>query len=169
MQSIRFHINNDTHQAILLGQCLETLCRQYTPFEQGLIEDIQLCVLEIIQQIINDNQPVSNPQAITITLILETDKLVIDIEDQGKGFNENLLQVVLQSASTLDPLYMDQNLPDQVFRFFLLKMTMDKISYHNDDLRHILHLEKNFNFFHSTDNSEIYLGKSNRQRKSLAV
>jgi anti-sigma regulatory factor (Ser/Thr protein kinase) len=169
MHSIRFSINSDAHQATLLGQCLETLCRQYTPFEQGLIEDIQLCILEIVQQIINDNQYATNAQSISVTLALETDKLMVDIEDQGRGFNENLLQVILQSATVLDPLYMDQTLPDQAFRFFLLKMTMDKISYRNDEQRHILHLEKNFKVLNSKDNSEIHLGKSNRQREWLAV
>lgn len=170
MQTLTFTILSQPQQAHLIGQCIEAICQHNTPLSAGLIEDIQLCVMESIVQIINQSYHNQPDQFININLCLESDRIVVELQDQGAGLNARLLHVVLNSAALFDPLQADQLLPDAGFSFYLLKTTMDTVQYHSQLHSHTLRLEKYFDSaIQPVDSTHHELGKFNRQRACLAL
>lgn len=169
MQNITFTIPSQPQQAHLIGQCIEAICQHNTPLSAGLIEDIQLCVMESIGQVISQSYHNQPDQLINITVRLESDRIVVELQDQGDGLNARLLNVVLNSAALFDPLQADQMLPDAGFSFYLLKTTMDAVQYQSQPHAHTLRLEKYFEVANTPDVPAYELGKFDRQRACLAL
>lgn len=172
MQTITLNIRRNPHQLPLVGQCLAAICQHNTPFADGVIEDIELCVLEVLRLIIADSDTQHAEQPLTVSLRLMADRLIIEIVGQGNGLNARLLEVVLNSAAVFDPISADQSLPDAGFTFYLLKTTLDTVHYNTQTQQHVLCLEKFFAPQPSMERglaTDSTMGKLERQRQPVAL
>jgi serine/threonine-protein kinase RsbW len=64
-------------------------CRMDFPYDA--VDDIKVAVGEACTNVIEHASPESRTQEIEIRCLLEPDALVIEVRDQGQGFNPNLL------------------------------------------------------------------------------
>ncbi len=142
MQKITLTIDSNPYHATLVGQCVQSLCA-VTPLAENTIEDVQLCVMKGIQNVIVHSYENQAGHEIAVQINLEVDRVVIDIEDKGKGLEELIRRCDINNFPDFDPL----NLPDlseSELGFYLINATMDTVSYEQEEIGRVLRLTKLF-------------------------
>ncbi|HTY14858.1 MAG TPA: ATP-binding protein [Methanoregulaceae archaeon] len=100
-----------------------------------LISDIELAVDEAVTNSILHGYGGRETGTITLIIRIHTDRVELEIEDQGVPFD----------PTTFEPLVHDGDIADRVpggLGIILIRNVMDTITYRREGERNILHLEK---------------------------
>jgi serine/threonine-protein kinase RsbW len=104
----------------------------YEPrLDSDLTHAVELSVSEACTNAIKHGSESASPGSISIVFTLMDDKLLIQVKDQGPGFNFNDL-----------PLPDFENHPEGGYGVFIIKSMMDEVSYDKLDSYNILTMTK---------------------------
>lgn len=135
--TIDSHLNNVS----LVGVSIQGLCMTLTPLSPEATYDVQLCVVESINNVIEHSYTNQTGCQVTVIVYLLSDCLMLDIVDTGKGMNKHLRQI-FNTSNITGPS--EEDLPEGGWGLYIIKSKMDEVSYQTTDDKHVLHLVKRF-------------------------
>lgn len=140
MPKVTLTIDSDLNNVSLVGVSIQGLC-MLTPLSAEETHDVQLCVVESINNVIEHSYTNQEGYQVAIVIYLLNDRIVLDIVDTGKGMDEHLRQVVNAPNVKIPP---ESDLPEGGWGLYIIKSKMDEVTYHTTDNTHILRLVKWF-------------------------
>lgn len=109
----------------LVGVCAKEMAVDY--FSVDHLSEIEQALVELVNNCIEHAYSGQNGCQITVQYMLENDRLVIKVTDQGKQFDPKRLEN-LDADFDYDPLDID-NLPEGGFGLKIIKSCMDEVLY----------------------------------------
>jgi serine/threonine-protein kinase RsbW len=149
MPKLTLTIDSNLNNVSLVGVSIQGLC-MLTPLSPEITHDVQLCVVESINNVIEHSYANQTGYQVVITVYLFNDRIMLDIVDTGKGMDEQLRQVVnapyIKSPS-------ESELPEGGWGLYIIKSKMDEVTYQTINNIHILRLVKLFSPHSSLEKS----------------
>lgn len=142
MRQITLSIESRLENVVLIRKCIKGLCR-LTPFSDDVVDDLQLCVSEGINNVIEHSYQGRTEFDLSIKVSLKPDGMEIEIYDQGIAMSPGWLEAVSTDSVDFDPSDIDA-LPTGGWGLFIMKSKMDKVAYCSENNANTLKLVKNF-------------------------
>jgi serine/threonine-protein kinase RsbW len=131
MNRVSLTIVSSLENSRLVGLCArEIACRA---FSNDALVEIELAAVEVVNNCIEHAFAGSDKHQITIEFLLSEDRLSIEMIDQGKAIEPELL-ANLNANFDFDHTDLD-NLPEGGMGLKIVKSCMDEVSYQNKDKR----------------------------------
>ncbi|OQW90515.1 MAG: hypothetical protein BWK79_19670 [Beggiatoa sp. IS2] len=140
MPKVTLTIDSNLDNVSLVGVSIQGLC-MLTPLSPEAIHDVQLCVVESINNVIEHSYTHQEGYQVVITAYLFNDRVMLDIVDTGKGMDEHLRQVVNAPHIKSPP---ESDLPEGGWGLYIIKSKMDEVTYQTTNNTHTLRLVKRF-------------------------
>ncbi len=130
MGKIDLVIESYYQNADLIGTCVESLSSEYFTDQQCF--QIKLSVYEAVTNCIKHSYKGSSEHKVYVSYQFETDKILVDIADNGIAMDPQLLQ------DTSSYFEVDLENPQEGgMGLKIIKLSMDEISYHTkNDMNH---------------------------------
>ena len=110
---------------------LETIKDPYLP--KSLVDEVELAVSEACTNAIRHGADDDASAAVTVRFVLSETQLVIDVSDQGAGFDFEEIPV---------PEF--EKHPEGGYGLYIIRQIMDEVHYTRDNERNIFTMKKNF-------------------------
>lgn len=136
MRRITLIIQSQFDNVALVGTAIQGLCT-LTPLSLPAIDDVQLCVVESVNNVIEHSYANQVGYSVEIVIQLYSDSLAIEIKDTGVAMDKSLLHFVTSPDIT-------RKLPKGGWGLYIIKSRMDEVTYQTCDQTNILRLVKRF-------------------------
>lgn len=136
MRKVTLIIQSKLDNVALVGTAIQGLC-VLTPLSLPAIDDVQLCVVESVNNVIEHSYANQANDLVEIVVNLYSDGLVIEIKDTGVPMDTSLLKFVTSPDIT-------RKLPEGGWGLYIIKSRMDEVTYQTCDQTNILRLVKRF-------------------------
>ncbi|OQW93319.1 MAG: hypothetical protein BWK79_11770 [Beggiatoa sp. IS2] len=136
MRKVTLIIQSKLDNVALVGTAIQGLC-VLTPLSLPAIDDVQLCVVESVNNVIEHSYANQENDLVEIVVNLYSDGLVIEIKDTGVAMDTSLLKFVTSPDIT-------RKLPEGGWGLYIIKSRMDEVTYQTCDQTNILRLVKRF-------------------------
>ncbi|MCH9673409.1 MAG: ATP-binding protein [Gammaproteobacteria bacterium] len=138
--AIHFSIASQYGNVSLVTTAIRALCHGRFGLEAA--GQLELCAAEAITNAIEHAYKGEEGHHVGVRLLLEDERLVLEVYDQGNSMDPNLLAVGT-GALEFDPDDID-NLPEGGMGLALIRMSADELEYHTKDGVNCLRLTRNF-------------------------
>lgn len=137
-KKIQFVIDSDLANVSLVGMAVNKICSQI-PLSDIESCSVELCVVEAVNNSIIHAYGRRGGQSVAVSLVLYSDRLVIEICDEGSPMEQDVLH-------REDPLYVDPDdigtIPEGGRGIAIIREIMDSVDYRTEAGRNYLRLMK---------------------------
>lgn len=141
MPKVTLTIDSNLDNVSLVGVSIHGLCITLTPLAPDAIDDVQLCVVEGINNVIEHSYVNQEGHPIAVIVTLQTDRIMLDIVDTGRGMDDPLREAFNATTPKSPPI---EDLPEGGWGLYIIKSKMDEVTYRTNNFTHILRLVKLF-------------------------
>ncbi|MEM7016152.1 MAG: ATP-binding protein [Pseudomonadota bacterium] len=142
MRQITLSIESRLENVILIRKCIQGLCR-LAPFAESIVDDLQLCVSESINNVIEHSYQNQPGHQLSVKITLMQTQMEIEINDWGNAMPTGWLELVPDDPVDFDPDDID-SIPTGGWGLFIIKNKMDDVAYFSENKVNTLKLIKHF-------------------------
>jgi len=122
IRQIKLTIDSNLKNVSLVGTAINKLC-SFLYLTEGECADIELCVVEAVNNAVKHAYENQGGNDVDIVFTIESDRLLIDIFDSGKGMEMEKIQEPVFDADDVE------SIPESGLGLYIIRNIMDEVHY----------------------------------------
>jgi serine/threonine-protein kinase RsbW len=122
IRQIKLTIDSNLKNVSLVGTAINKLC-SFLYLTEGECADIELCVVEAVNNAVKHAYENQGGNDVDIVFTIESDRLLIDIFDSGKGMEMEKIQEPVFDVDDVE------SIPESGLGLYIIRNIMDEVYY----------------------------------------
>jgi len=122
IRQIKLTIDSNLKNVSLVGTAVNKLC-SFLYLTEGECADIELCVVEAVNNAVKHAYDNQGGNDVDIVFTIESDRLLIDIFDSGKGMEMQEIQEPVFDVNKVE------SIPESGLGLYIIRSIMDEVHY----------------------------------------